>query len=241
MDARSIPMPSRGAIGVWAFELSALEPGDSVSDAERARAARYVKPLLARRYLASRTMLRAILGAWCGERPQDVAIDLTGYGQPYLARHPERYFSLTHSGEHALVACAFAPIGIDLESRDALRDDGALAAHVLSEDELACWRAERADARHARLIWAWVAKEAYLKARGVGLSIAPTRVESPPPAGGPIRSAGDEVRWEVRPLEVWPSHAGAVCSAGSMAPVEIRVFDGTHWHADGLRAGPPRP
>ena len=231
MDPRDIPMPSRGAIGVWAFELSSIVPGDAVSDAERARAARYVKPLLAQRYLASRTMLRAILGAWCGERPRDVAIDLTGYGQPYLARHPDRYFSLTHSGDHALVTCAFTPIGIDLESRDALRDDDALAAHVLSEDELACWRAERADARHARLVWSWVAKEAYLKARGVGLSIAPARVEAPPPVGGPIRAAGDEIGWDVRPLEVWPSHAGAICLAGHMAPLEVRRYERGGWSA----------
>ncbi len=231
MEWRTVPLPSRGAVGVWACDLAAIEPDESPSPLERARAARYAKPALARRYLASRTILRAILGAWCGERAADVAIELTGFGQPYLGRHPERFFSLSHSGDRALVTCAFAPIGVDLEARAAMQDADALAARVLSEDELSCYRGARDEARTALLIWAWVAKEAYLKARGVGLAIEPSHVEAPPPSGGPIAVRGDEVRWDVRPLDVWPRYAGALCAAGRVERVELFELDRGAWRA----------
>ena len=229
MGWRTIPLPGRGAIGVWGCDLSAIEPDESPSPLVRARAARFVKPALARRYLASRTLLRRILGRWCGQVPADVAIELTGFGQPYLARHPDRFFSLSHSGEHALVTCAFAPIGIDLEARAALLDADAMAAHILSEDELSCWRAAQGDARAALLTWAWVAKEAYLKARGVGLAIEPAHVEAPPAHGGDIAVRGDEVRWTVRPLEVWPHYAAALCTAGAVERVELFELRGGEW------------
>ena len=59
MRATAIPLPASDAVGVWAFDLDAIEPDDSPSRAERARASRYARPELARRYLASRSMLRA--------------------------------------------------------------------------------------------------------------------------------------------------------------------------------------
>lgn len=234
MAWRTIPLPSRGAIGVWACDLSSIEPDDSPSPLERARASRFVKAVLARRYLASRTVLRSILGRWCGEAPGSVAIELTGFGQPYLARHPDRFFSLTHSGDRALVACAFTPIGIDLEERAALADADAMAAHVLSEDELACYRGAPAGERDEQLTWAWVAKEAYLKARGVGLAIEPTHIEAPSRAGGEMSVRGDEVHWDVHPIEVGPRYAGALCTAGHVERVELFELCGGEWT---VRAG----
>ncbi|HVF34743.1 MAG TPA: 4'-phosphopantetheinyl transferase superfamily protein [Candidatus Saccharimonadia bacterium] len=229
MSWRNIPLPSRGAVGVWACDLSSIEPDDSPSPLELARAARFVKPALTRRYLASRTVLRSILARWCGESPASISIELTGFGQPYLGRHPDRFFSLTHSSDRALVACAFTPVGIDLEARAALADADAMAARVLSEDELSCYRGALPRERDELLVWSWVAKEAYLKARGVGLAIEPSHVEAPPRAGGAISVRGDEVSWDVRPIEVWPRYAGALCTAGHVERVELFELCAGEW------------
>ena len=233
MHATAIPLPAAGAIGVWAFDLGSIEPDGTPSDAERARASRFAKPALARRYLASRSVLRAILGAWCNEAPRDVAIELTGYGQPYLARRPDRHFSLAHSGERALVACAAAPVGIDLEARAALRDAEALAARVLSAGELARWHDADAAGRDALLAWGWVAKEAYLKARGIGLAIEPARVEAPAPGGGTIASLDDDVPALVRPLAIWPDFADALCFPDGDCAVELFELRAGTWSARG--------
>lgn len=237
MAWRTIPLPSRGAIGVWACDLSTIEPDDSPSPLELARAARFVKPALARRYLASRTVLRSILARWCDEPPRSIAIELTGFGQPYLSRHPDRFFSLTHSGDRALVACAFTPVGIDLEERAALADAAAMAAHVLTEDELSCYRGAAAGERDELLTWAWVAKEAYLKARGVGLAIEPSHVEAPARIGGEISVRGDEVRWNVLPIDVWPRFAGALCTAGMVERVELFELCAGEWTIRATEAG----
>lgn len=231
MHATSIPLPPAGAIGVWAFDLAAVEPDETPSEAERARASRFAKPALARRYLASRSVLRAILGAWCDEAPRDVAIELTGYGQPYLGRRPDRHFSLAHSGDRALVACATVPVGVDLEARAALRDADALAARVLSAAELSRWRDSDAAARDTLLAWSWVAKEAYLKARGIGLAMEPGRVVAPAPPGGTIASLDDDVAAHVRPLAVWPEFADALCAPDLAVPVHLHELGAEGWRA----------
>src|SRR5687768_4929921 len=114
-----------------------------------------------------------------------------------------------------------------------------MAEHILAPDELARYRAAQGEARTALLTWAWVAKEAYLKARGVGLAIEPSHVEAPSPAGGDIAVRGDEVRWDVRPLDVWPRYAGALCTAGRIERVDVFELRAGRWAQHAAPADAP--
>ena len=71
-------------------------------------------------------------------------------------------------------------LGVDVENRRAMRDDGALtgiANRVLTDRELHFW--ERSDDRERAplLLRYWVCKEALLKATGYGLAIEPDTIE----------------------------------------------------------------
>jgi 4'-phosphopantetheinyl transferase len=69
------------------------------------------------------------------------------------------------------------PVGIDIE---AIKHDfpvAEIAPAVFSPDELVQFFKLPADAKRAEFFRAWVAKEAYLKALGKGLSIEPNMLE----------------------------------------------------------------
>jgi phosphopantetheinyl transferase len=81
-------------------------------------------------------------------------------------------FSLSHSGAFAMLACAAGGIrvGVDVEGVQARTRLDALAARVLSEPEHAAWSAipDERD-RLLAFLRAWTAREAYLKALGIGI------------------------------------------------------------------------
>jgi len=81
-------------------------------------------------------------------------------------------FSLSHSGAFALVAVTRGDVrvGVDVEAIEPRARLDALAARVLNDREHAAWLAipdERARLR--AFLQAWTAREAYLKALGIGI------------------------------------------------------------------------
>lgn len=113
-----------------------------------------------------------LLHELAGER--DVTVRRDANGRP--CSDPPVDVSLSHSGGWiAAAACETGRIGIDVET---LRDVApSLAQRCLSAAELA-WleRAEPGGPRDLRFCRLWTAKEAYLKATGVGLAADPREV-----------------------------------------------------------------
>lgn len=116
------------------------------------------------------------------------------HGKPFLAGRPDVAFGVAHSGDRALVAVARAPvrIGVDVEVVRPRARLAALAARVLDDGAHARWCA-LAEADRLRAFYeAWTAKEAYLKAIGVGVT-HPLRAVPPSPPG-----------WTIAPLDAGP-------------------------------------
>src|SRR5262245_20780448 len=64
------------------------------------------------------------------------------HGKPYLPAHPSTAFSLSHSGDIAVVAVSNGcEVGVDVEDLSRKRDIPALAAKTLSGAELAWFEA----------------------------------------------------------------------------------------------------
>ena len=106
------------------------------------------------------------------------------HGRPTVTVATPISFSLSHSGSFAVIAIVEgdARIGVDVE---AVRPRGrieALAARVLNDEEHAAWlRLDDDDARLRSFLRTWTAKEAYLKALGIGIATrlrdVPARVD----------------------------------------------------------------
>lgn len=197
-SARSL---GRGEVQVWRAWLGAWvgEPGmeEVLDEEERARAGRFRFARDRERFVAAHGILRRLLGGLIGIEARDVVMVAGAHGKPAVVGACAIGFNLSHSGDVALFAFADDEIGVDVE---AVRDDlelEAMAASAFAPPELAAWRAAP-DAR-AAFFATWTRKEAYLKARGVGLSVEPASI-----------AVDDDAAWSVAALDVGDGYAGAI-------------------------------
>lgn len=144
---------------------------------EQSRAARFVFEKHRRHFIVARGILRALLGCYLQRPAEALAFTYNAYGKPDLkfpSSQPTLCFNLSHSHELALYAFARArTIGVDIEYMRSLGHDEylLLAESHFSQDERVALRALPASLRQQGFFNCWTRKEAYIKARGKGLSI----------------------------------------------------------------------
>jgi 4'-phosphopantetheinyl transferase len=217
---RAAPPPP-GEVHVWFVDLDAV-PGtpDTLSDAERARAGRYRSAPDRRRFVARRLVLRGLLGGATGLDAGSVAFGSGPYGKPRVAHTggPDVRFSLSHRGPHAVVAMATGcEVGVDVEAIRPWGDVGPLVARVCSPAEA---RALYASADPAALFaQLWAAKEALLKASGVGLSSPPAAVDVLD--GGALAAAWADAAGAVWPLARLDAPAGFRAAVAAAGPLRV--------------------
>jgi 4'-phosphopantetheinyl transferase len=137
----------------------------------------------------ARLAVRSILGERLAIAPEAVVLSRRcarcghpAHGRPELVGSDQISFSMSHSGSVALVAVTTAavPIGVDVETQRPRRDLDALAARVLGPGQLVEWRARPPGEQLAGFLREWTAKEAYLKAIGLGIVTRLADVDSQP-------------------------------------------------------------
>ena len=171
-------LPAIDEVNVFVVPLTVEESQLSqamqiLSSDERARAERFVRPELARRFAVCRAALRTILAEALDIEPQRVLFEYERWGKPRIAGAAARsglQFNVSHSGELGLLAFAFAPVGIDVEFREQRLNAKAIASQVLSPREAVQWRRMRSVDQTAAMLQLWVCKEALLKAMGLGIA-----------------------------------------------------------------------
>jgi 4'-phosphopantetheinyl transferase len=167
--------PCQGVV-VRRFDLAApaIDPAwaESVlSPEEEARAARLVRAGHAARFRAARALLRACLAEVVGGSASNLALETTAGGKPGLAV-PGPSFNVSHSGDRLLVAVSEAgEVGVDVELWPTARDRNAVARYACTEAEAAAIGALDGALRARAILRVWTAKEAALKAIGVGLAL----------------------------------------------------------------------
>lgn len=132
-----------------------------------------------RESILARGLLRELLGKKLGLSPKDVPISFTPEGKPVLegAYSPPTkiHFSVTHA--RGLIAIALSegrPVGIDVECRERrMPRDHFVAAffHPVEQGRMA--EAGGEEERRTLFYQIWTAKEALLKALGIGLRMNP--------------------------------------------------------------------
>lgn len=143
---------------------------------ERARYARLASSALRHRYAAAHAGLRRVLAHRLRCPPAQVLLAREPGGKPRLRPGPGRplHFSLSHAGDHALVAMsADHPVGVDLELLPPPPGVATDLAAQLSLEESQALAALAPAARGLAVLRCWVRKEALLKASGHGLALAP--------------------------------------------------------------------
>lgn len=207
-----------------------------LSDGERERAHRLRFAAPRRQYLAGRALLRCTLSRYAGIGPRAWAFETNAHGRPELAAGqtalPLR-FNVSHAD--GLLACAVTlgrDVGVDVECRERPGDTGAIAERFFASAERDDLRRLGPDERRRRFFEYWTLKEAYLKARGVGMAIPLHEVSfhlDPPPIrvslGAAVRD--DPTDWQFVLIEPAPAHCLAVAVRRPAGAADLRVVVAT--------------
>lgn len=147
-------------------------PGEEMwaqlSPEEQDRADRYKRAADRRRFLVGRWGLRRLLGRYLRQPPQGLVFHYGDRGKPYLAGDPV-YFNLSHHGPWIAWAWGDRPVGVDLAQGRAIAVLG-LARRFFHPQEVTALVALDPETQADHFWTLWTAKEALLKARGLGLA-----------------------------------------------------------------------
>jgi len=209
-------------VDIFSVELDAPRDGAQriVSRDELARASRFVFERDRRRYLNGRAALREILAGYVGRAPERIEFRVNSYGKPSTGRV---FFNVSHSHELAMIAVSRTrEVGIDVERIDEKFMRENIAERFFSPGEVSGLLSVTLRERSGAFFNCWTRKEAYVKARGVGLSLALSSFEVSLAPGEParfLRGAGD---WSIEALETKSGYAAAVVAQGAENPIESR-------------------
>jgi 4'-phosphopantetheinyl transferase len=191
---------------------------------ERARADRFYFQRDREHFVVAHGMLRAVLGLYLNTPPQCLSFVYSPYGKPALDSESGAdaiRFNLSHSDGVALCAVARGrEIGIDVERIRSL-DVEQIAAQFFSQREIATLETLPLDLRRHAFFLCWTRKEAYIKAKGEGLSIPLDEFDvslipgEPPALLCSKREPDDSMRWFLREPSPIPGYAAATAVNGS--------------------------
>ncbi len=204
---------------------------------EQARAERFYFHRDRGRYIAARGVLRAILGRYLNKAPESLSFCYSSHGKPALV--PESggdaiRFNISHSDGVALYAVTRGPeVGIDLELIRCGLEIEEIAGRFFSRLEIDTLRALPAHLRRCAFFLCWTRKEAYIKARGEGLSLPLDQFDVSLIPGEPAtlmstRPDSDEaLRWSLQDLHMDAGYVAALAVEGHTRSV-------AYWQLDDL-------
>ncbi len=187
------PHTRLGDIAVYKVDLS--PPVDSppplawLDESERERRGRYLGDLPRRQFTLCRAALRILLVQRLGCENRSLRFGEGRRGKPFAlvdGRRNEVSFNVSHSGDHGMIAIApRGRLGVDIEERRARKTIDQLIETLLTENERAQLAHMDKGRRLARFYDLWTAKEALVKANGLGHAIDVARLDLSDSLGRP--------------------------------------------------------
>ncbi|HWI26020.1 MAG TPA: 4'-phosphopantetheinyl transferase superfamily protein [Stellaceae bacterium] len=245
-----------GAVDVWLTSLDRL--GDDLLDryralldpGERERWQRFRVRGAADQYLVGRALLRTSLARYAQVAAADWAFETNAFGCPYVSSpvaHRDLRFNLSHT--EGLVACAVSrrgEVGVDVENTARAVEPLALAPTVFAEPEIEALAATPEAQRQHRFFAYWTLKEAYIKARGMGIALPLDgfwfELDAPAPRIHFSERCPDrEERWHFFRWQASPTHAMALAvapPAGRAPLIRLRWIEPPASPPDGQGTSP---
>jgi 4'-phosphopantetheinyl transferase len=207
----------RAALDQPANVVSKLAP--LLSPDEYQRAIRYYRPPDRDRYVVGRGILRKILSAYLALSPGELRFTYNEYGKPAVSDDQNDRglnFNLSHSAELILYAVTRErDVGIDIEH---IREDFAtfeIAERFFSKDEVAALKSLPTHQRTIGFFNCWSRKEAFIKAKGMGVSYPLLKVDN---------DLQEVALWKMYELKPGAGYAAAMIA--TEPPVNLKQW---HW------------
>jgi 4'-phosphopantetheinyl transferase len=206
----------------YSMAIENISPVLSVD--EQAKAAKFYFERDRRRYAAAHSILRILLGRYLGCDPLAIHFRTNSHGKPAIdapVQEQRLTFNLSHSNELALLAFTCdRDIGVDVEYMRSNVEYEQLARHSFSPAEQQTLHNLPDNAIPQGFFNAWTRKEAYIKARGLGLHLplhlfdVSLRPGEPAALLASREGAHEASRWTMRALAPGTDYAGALCVEG---------------------------
>ena len=187
---------------------------------EQARVERFYFRRNREHFIVARGVLRALLGFYLNNAPECLSFRYSSHGKPALAWESGGdmiRFNLSHSHGVALYAVTRGrEVGIDLEYIRSDLEVEQIAERFFSRREIATLRALPIDLRTDAFFLCWTRKEAYIKARGEGLSLPLDQFDVSLIPGEPAallsthRGSHEALRWSLQELTPAPGYVAAL-------------------------------
>lgn len=220
----------RDEIHVWRAALNLPEVaierlcGFLASD-ELDRMKRYSTSTARARFVAGRGILRAILSRYIGISPEQIRFGYGFYGKPFLALpQPDEAqsfnFNLSHSSDLALIAVARSrKVGVDVERLQPELAYERLARRFFTHSEQHSIFAKPPGLQLYAFYQIWTLKEAFLKAKGDGLSQSLEKFGVDLRSRQDVNSVGQTHTqfmegWSLLPLSPGSSYVASLAIAG---------------------------
>ena len=215
-------------VHVWSFALEGTRAfvelcRASLSPGERERADRFVFAPDRMYHTIAHGVLRHLLSRYCGLGPGSLDFAVSTSGKPSLhapATASQLHFNLSHSDGRALLGVSDRELGLDLERvRSNIEALDISRRYFFGSEREAIERAAPLE-RNRLFFRYWVAKEAVLKAQGIGLGFPLERFRVDFLSGGGAAHIETldptllERDWTVRMLPCEAGWAGAVAARG---------------------------
>ena len=225
-------------VHVWRVSLreqldSPADYRQILSSDELERADRFLLSEHGERFVATRGILRVLLGRYLAKSPHDFTFCYNDQGKPSLLAFADSNveFNLAHSGDFAFYAFSIGRrLGTDVEGGDREVAYEKVSRRFFSQREVADMDSLPAEDRRAAFFTCWTRKEAYLKAIGTGLSAGLAGFSVSLKPGEPARlvevkaDESEAQRWRMENLTAGEGYAAALCVQGE--DWQLRCFDG---------------
>ena len=207
-----------------------------LANEEQVRATGFIFEKDRDRFIITHWALRCILASLLNISPKQLNFKKNPFGKPELSNLPLQNlidFNLSYSKDIALIAVSHKrAIGVDIEYTGAEFNFDEIASANFTQEEIACLNQFQLPLRKEFFFRIWNGKEAYIKARGLGLSL-PLNTFSAIPSLDSIKykleihdHPGESDFWFLRSFDTKPGYTSAIAGRGdnniSIWPVNFR-------------------
>ena len=243
----------KGEAHVWYLYPDTFSPeleGDAhalLNDDERARYRRFTFARVRREYLLTRVLARTTLSRYVEVEPSAWRFTLGPHGKPEIeAGQAETRLRFNLSNTTGLIACLVAidrDVGIDVEWTRRRGETVQIADRFFSTEETAALHALPETEQRERFFDFWTLKEAYIKARGMGLALPLDQFTfhmpghmagSKPTVSFDPRMKEDPARWQFECVRPSAEHRMATAIFLPGAALGLRVVERTALFSRGL-------
>ncbi len=196
---------------------------EPLSPAEKEQESRFYFARDRRRYLVTRALVRTVLSRYAYIHPREWVFSTNPYGRPEIvnakARDAGLSFNISHT--HSLIVLGVTKgraLGVDVENFRAREVSIEIADRFFSPQEVAALIVAPAQQQQYRFFEYWTFKEAYIKARGMGLSLPLDKFSFHYPDDRTVEIAIDpeladeSARWQFWQFRPKPEYLVAICA-----------------------------